>query len=386
MEKEKLPSSKKMAALGAVAGIIIVLAVVAVYFGPGAPQEPGDGEPTPIDVSLGKIELIELKKEDCNACLSFETFKQQLSDLNREFDFREIEFESEEGKALIEEYSIKFVPTIILKNAPADLFANWPDAGSTEEDGALVFRAEIPVYWSLEEQRLIGRVNVTEIIDSSCTACFDPLQSQELQLLLANIKVREARGVEADSAEGKALLKKYFLDFAPSVIFSKEIRDYNFFDQFAPLGSVESDGSFVVRQKVPPYMDLDSNTVKGLLAVTVIENTQCWACKDSKDMLSFLNQSLGLRFSDVSVIDVNTEDARFLSEQYSIQFAPAAVITGELMLYAGMEETFPQIGRVFQDGVYAFDNPLLLGEGYYYDFNSGEIITVSAQPTDANAA
>ena len=382
-------SPKKMAVLGLAAGIIFALAVIAVFFGWSAPAEPPEGieeTPAPAPMPGEKIELIELTKKDCKQCLSFEAFKQQLSDLNREFTLKEIDFESEEGMDLIEEYVIEFVPTIILKNAPADLFGNWEDAGSVEEDGALVFRAEIPAYWSLEEQRLIGLVDVTEIIDSSCAGCFDPLLSQELQLLLANIKVGEARGVEAGSAEGKALLKKHHLGFAPAVVFSSEIRDYNFFDQFAPLGSVENDGSFVVRSKYPPYKDLDSNTVKGLLAVTVIEATQCWACKDSKDLLGFLSTSLGLRFSDVSVIDVNTPDALSLSEQYSVQFAPAALIAGDLLLYPGMEETWPQIGRVFTDGVYAFDNPLLLGEGYYYDLNTAEIITVSARPADANAA
>ncbi|MFH1235033.1 MAG: hypothetical protein V1493_05485 [Candidatus Diapherotrites archaeon] len=376
-------SFKAMALLGAVLGMAVaVLLVLQLNDGglallPGTPKESGQGlSPTP----LQKIELFELKVKDCNQCVSFDLLKQQLMDLNKEFDYREALFDSAEGKQLIEKYAIEFAPTIIVKNAPANLFGNWKDVGSVEADGAMVFRSKVPVYWDLKEQRFAGLVNVTEITDSSCGNCFSQLQSGELSLLLANIKVLESKKVDVGSTEGKELLKKYHLDFVPAAIFSPEVGDYNFFQQFASFGSIESDGSFVVRKKFPPYKGLDSNAVKGLLSITLIESPQCWACKDAKDLLAFLNSKLGLRFADIIVIDANSESARYLAEQYSVQYAPAALIQGDLALFEGMEETWPKIGRVFKDGVYAFDNPLLLGEGYYYDFNSGLIVAASAQP------
>lgn len=376
-------SSKKMFFLGIVIGIIVLLFLIFQFSGTpmfSLPTQSMEGEgQEQAPVAVKKIELIELNVKDCNQCVSFELFKQQLRDLNREFELKEIAFDSNEGKRLIEEYSIEFVPTIILKSVPAGLFGNWSEVGSVEEDGSLVFRAKIPVYWDLKEKRFVGLVSITELVDSSCENCFDPLQSNEMQLLLSNIKVMEVKRIDVNSLEGKKLLEKHHLDFAPALVFSREVRDYNFFNQFAPLGSIESDGSFVIRKKCPPYRDLDSNQVRGLLSLTIIEPTQCWACRDAKDMLNFLNLRLGLRFFNISVIDANSSDALYLSEQYSVQYAPAALIQGDLMLYEGMQDTWPKIGRVFKDGVYAFDNPLLLGQGYYYDFNSGQIVTVSSQ-------
>jgi hypothetical protein len=375
-------SFKAMALLGAVLGMAVAVLLVLQLNDGGQALLPGgtpESSATP-PAALPKIELIELKVKGCNQCVSFDLLKQQLKDLNKEFDYSEALFDSTEGKQLIEKYSIEFAPTIIVKNAPASLFGNWKDVGSVESDGAMVFRSKVPVYWDLKEQRFAGLVNVTEITDSSCTNCFSQLQSSELSLLLANIKVLESKKADVGSAEGKELLEKYNLDFAPAAVFSREVRDYNFFQQFASLGSIESDGSFVVRKKFPPYKDIDSNAVKGLLSITLIESSQCWACKDAKDLLEFLNSKLGLRFADIAVIDANSDSARYLAEQYSVQYAPAALIQGDLKQYEGIEETWPKIGRVFKDGVYAFDNPLLLGEGYYFDLNSGQIVTASAQP------
>ncbi|GEM_PF-1369487 len=375
---EMKPLSKKKTALVGL-GLVVFIAVVMLFYWVTyiVPEQTVKKTQTvQVQTAASKIELIELSVRDCNQCVSFELFKKQLHDLNKEFDFKKVYFDSNEGKELTKEYSIESVPTIIIKNASKSLFGNWDEVGSIEGDGSLVFRARIPVYWDLKQKRFAGLVNATELVDSSCASCFDPLQSNEMQLLLKNIKVKSVKRVEAGSVNGKKIVEKYHLGFVPALIFSREIRDYNFFSQFAPLGSIEADGSFVVRTKFPPYKDLDSNTVKGLLSVTVIEPTQCWACRDAKDLLSFLNSRLGLRFSNVSVIDANTASARTLSDQYSIQYAPAALITGNINLYPGMEDAFPKIGRVFKDGVHAFDNPLLLGQGYYYDFNSGEIVTV----------
>jgi hypothetical protein len=171
----------------------------------------------------------------------------------------------------------------------------------------------------------------------------------------------------------------HHFNFVPALVFSKEIRDYNFFEQFWFLGSLESNGVFAIRKKYPPYKDLDSNQVKGMLFITIIEPSSCWACKDSKDLLNFLSSRFGLRFSVIRVIDVNAQETPILSERYAVQYAPAALIQGELMLFEGMKELWPKIGRVFEDGVYAFDNPPVLGEGYYYDLNSKKIVAATLQ-------
>jgi len=357
----------------AIAGIVLF-----IFLNP-APVAVEEGEGNGIELGETGIEVIELSVADCADCVSFDLFLEQLSDLNKEFEHRVIEFDSIEGKEFVDDYNIVGVPTIIVLNAEGRLFENWSEVGSVEDDNALVFRAKIPVYWDLSKEKFVGLVDVTQIIDSSCVECLNPLQGAELQLLLQNIKVGGAKEIESGSSEGKELLKKYHLDFVPAVIFSSGLRDYDLFEQFSPLGSVESDGSFVVREKMPPYKDLDSNSVKGLLGLAMIESSSCWACADSKDLLEFLTSRLGLRFAEVQVFDVNSQAAAFAVEEYSVRYAPAAIISGDLFEYAGMEETFPQIGRVFVDGSYVFDDPLLLGAGYYYDFNSGQIVEVSSQ-------
>jgi len=371
-------SVKSMAVFGVFFGIVAAILLFVLLTTP-APAGIEGGEGNGIELGGKGIEVIELAVADCADCVSFDLFLEQLSDLNKEFEHRVVEFDSVEGKELIEDYNIESVPTIVVLSAEPDLFGNWSEVGSVEDDNVLVFRARIPVYWDLTEKKFVGLVDIVRIVDSSCAECSDPLQSAELQLLFQNIKLGKVRDIESDSSEGKELLKSYHLDFVPAVIFSPGLRDYDFFEQFSPLGSVESDGSFVIREKMPPYKDIDSNSVKGLLNLAMIESSSCWACRDSKDLLEFLTSRLGLRFADVQVFDVNSQAAAFAVEEYAVQFAPAAIISGGLFEYRGMEETFPQIGRVFVDGSYVFDDPLLLGAGYYFDFNSGQIVEVSSQ-------
>jgi hypothetical protein len=329
--------------------------------------------------SQPKIEVIELQVPDCNLCLNFDTFKNQLRHLDIALQESTLPYNSEEAKELIEKYDIKAVPTIIVRGDinKVDALKNWEDIGTIESD-ALVFRNNVPVYYDLEKKRFIGAVRLIELIDPSCTNCLDPLRTIEMSQLLSAIKLVSFRRVDVNSTEGQELIRKYFIDFAPALIFSAEIADYNK-DLFSYLGSFSPNGSFIVRKKYPPYKDLPSGEVRGLLSLAIIEVSNCWACKDAKDMLNFLNTKLGLSFANLTVYDANTFIAQEFIKNYSIQYLPAAIVTGDTKSYELFKETWPKIGKVFVDGSYVLDGYPWLGAGYYYDLNTGEVVLASQQ-------
>jgi len=321
------------------------------------------------------IEFIEIRVPDCNLCIDFETLKKQLKDMNIALKEKTLSYESADAKELIERYKIKTVPAIILSGDTdkVDAFKNWAAFGRIEKD-VLIFDNNVPVYYDLEKKRFVGSVTILELVDSTCQQCFEPLNSAAIMRLLYSIKVNAIRRVDINSSEGQELIKKHFIDFAPALIFSPELGDYNK-ELYNSLGSFSTDGSFVVREKMPPYKDLTTGEIRGTLGLIMLEASSCWACKDSKDLLAFLTNNLGLSFSEIRVYDISSADTNRLIEAYSIEYLPAAIIYGDTKSYTLFREMWPKIGLVFKDGTHVLTAYPLLGNGYYYDVNAGKIIS-----------
>ncbi|MCX8189705.1 MAG: hypothetical protein N3F05_00550 [Candidatus Diapherotrites archaeon] len=319
------------------------------------------------------IEIVEITLHDCNGCLNFEYLKAQLKDMDIRLDEKKIYYPDDEAKKLIGKYSIKALPTIIVRGdfKGLDIFKNWSSFGYVLND-ALVFDNNIPVYYDLDSKRFVGAVRIIELVDGSCEQCKEPFELLSALTSQSGINVVDFKRIDVNTDEGKELAKKHYIDFVPSLIFSKEISDYNL-GEYIGIGTFGPDGSFVVREKFPPYKDLKSGTVKGLLYVTIIEHSFCWACQGAKEMLAFLRNNLGLSFKEILVYDFNSPEAKKLIENYGISYIPAALVFGDTSEYKLFSEHWPKLGIVFKDGVYMLDDYKLLGEGYYFDLNSYQI-------------
>ncbi|MEM4598470.1 MAG: hypothetical protein QW400_02165 [Candidatus Diapherotrites archaeon] len=347
-------------------------------------SKPADVHTTPtaeasVKEKKGQIELIEITLHDCNGCLNFDYLKAQLKDMNIIVDEKTIYYPSEDAQKIIEQYSVKTLPTIIVKGDFKDIevFRNWSSFGRILSD-TLVFDNNIPVYYDLTAGRFVGAVKIIELIDGSCQECVEPITFLSALTASAGINVVDFKRVDVNSDEGKELAKRHYIEFVPALIFSKEISDYNIGD-FSAYGTFGPDGSFVVREKFPPYKDLKSGEVKGVLHVTMVEHSSCWACQGAKEMLAFLRGNLGLSFKNVLVYDINSNEARALMKNYSIGYLPAALVFGDTAEYKLFSEHWPKLGVVFKDGIYMFDNYKLLGPGYYFDVNNEQIFYYGAE-------
>ncbi|MEM4662726.1 MAG: hypothetical protein QXM75_01765 [Candidatus Diapherotrites archaeon] len=326
-----------------------------------------------------QIEIIEITLHDCKGCLNFDYFKIQLKDMNLLIDEKTIYYPSEEAKKIIEKYSLKTLPTIVVRGNFKDIevFRNWSSFGRILND-TLVFDNNIPVYYDLTSGRFIGAVKIIELIDGSCQECVEPIALLSAITAGSGMNVVDFRRVDVNTDEGKELAKKHYIEFVPALVFSKEISDYNIGD-FSAYGTFSHDGSFVIREKFPPYKDLKSGEIKGLLNVTIIEHSSCWACQGAKEMLAFLRGNLGLSFKNVLVYDINSNEARALMKNYSIGYLPAALVFGDTAEYKLFSEHWPKLGVVFKDGIYMLDDYRLLGPGYYFDVNNEQIFYYGAE-------
>lgn len=90
------------------------------------------------------VRLIKLVDEACDLCYDVGLHNQILARFGVEIVEEEtIDMNSKEGKELVEKYKITAIPTIILSpeaNQSEALMRIWPQVGSIESDGYLVFR------------------------------------------------------------------------------------------------------------------------------------------------------------------------------------------------------------------------------------------------------
>jgi len=326
-----------------------------------------------IQPSKSKSVLIEITLRDCNQCFSFKSIKQQLMDKNFITASEIIFYPGAEAKKLIKAYKINTLPAMIITNLPKGAPLNDLKKFGIIKGPSFIFHNKTPVYYDLRKKRFVGGVKLIELIDRDCNYCFDPLRAVQIKTLLEESQnaFEELQGIS--SKYGQSLIKKYFIDFAPALIFSPEIGDYNR-ALFARLGSFSSDGTFVVRKKYAPYRDLTTGDVRGLLSVKIVDARSCWACKGAKDLLAFLQKNFGLSFSSVKVYDLKDPNAKTLIEGYGLHYLPAAVITGDTKSYPIFGHVWPKIGRVFANGAYSIDGFPFLGAGYYYDTNTNKIV------------
>ena len=120
--------------------------------------------------------------------------------------------------------------------------------GTRESDGTLVFRSPYPPYFDLDSKKIIGGVSVTELVDATCTDCYNVSMHQGLLKTKFAMRLTEISTFDVSSEDGKALISKYKITKVPTIVISNDALAYPNFDQiWEQVGSIESDGSLVFR-------------------------------------------------------------------------------------------------------------------------------------------
>ncbi len=90
-----------------------------------------------------RVGITYLVDENCANCYNVLIHKQILTEYGLNLQEKTVEVNSEEGKALIEKYKIDNAPAYILDDraTKSDIVMTvWPEVGTLEEDGKLIFR------------------------------------------------------------------------------------------------------------------------------------------------------------------------------------------------------------------------------------------------------
>jgi thioredoxin-related protein len=207
---------------------------------------------------------------DCDKCKALDVVKSNFASKNVEIsEDVQISYAEEGAKELIEKYSIKKLPVLIFKSDEKikTVFAESVKklGGVVVNEDAVVIEQPAPPYFDLGSAKMLGEVTVTFIADDSCKGCYDVLSVQKPILSKFGIYIAKESLVDVSDNMGSGLVEKYNVTSVPTMILSADAKYYEqFVSAWGSVGSIESDGSFVLRKLDAmglAYKDLKSGKV-----------------------------------------------------------------------------------------------------------------------------
>src|SRR3989344_2332293 len=212
----------------------------------------------------GEIEITLIENSACLDCSDIsevvDYVKSVKSNVTKETT---LEFSSSEAKQLISKYQIKKIPAILVTGELSKIAIE----GFEAKNDALVFADTPAPYIDAATGKVKGKVSLTLLKDASCEKCND-LKLLISQMKLSGIVVSEEKNATLGSAEGQQLASKYKINFVPTLLLSEDAADYPIIQQAWPqIGTKESDGNYVLRLVYPPYINLTTNELNGLIDV-----------------------------------------------------------------------------------------------------------------------
>jgi hypothetical protein len=336
--------------------------------------------------TAAKLVLIGINVGECADCYNISTVISKLKNLNVNITSKDvIDWKSSNAKELIQKYNIQSVPTLLVFgeiNKSSSLVSFWNTYGEKRED-ALVLTKQTPIYYDTATGNAIGRVSAIYLNATKCTECVD--QSGWIDTFKQNDIIMDGvTYVDVDSPQGTELADKYNISFVPTFIFSSDMGAYDIIKQnWNGLGTVEEDGSYVLRYKAVPYYDLKTLKVRGLVTLTYLTDKSCTSCYNVSIHKSIFGNPLGfaMKIVNETTYDISDPTGKALIDKYKITNVPTVIMKGDPAAYARLTAVWPQVGTVDSDGSYVFRNVGLLGV-VYMNLTSGKIVNAS-MPTAA---
>jgi len=217
------------------------------------------------------------------------------------------------------------------------------------------------------------------LLPAPCSECFDATQFKDA-LTNAGVKFGTVMTYQPGSPEATSLIAKYGITQLPALVLSKELSSY---DQVASgwsqVGTIAPDGSYLFQGVVPPYYDLATKRVRGLVTLVILNDSSCPGCFNSQ----LFGQAFSrLALNETRTVDVQSAEGKALVVAYNITTVPTALLRGDLAAYAGFDQAWSKIGTVASDGTYVFTAVATLQQPYK-DLVSGALVVPLSNTTNA---
>ena len=322
-----------------------------------------------------KIELTLIKNSKCSDCFDISTVVNHIKSANVNITKENaIEFNSKDAKDAINKYQIKKIPALIVTGEIGKVSIQ----GLEKKEDALLLSNILPPYTNASTGRIEGRVTLYYLKDPACGKCSD-LSILISQIKLAGVKISEEKAVSPDGGEGKELIGKYNIGFAPAIILSKDASAYPIIQQAWPqIGSKETDGSYVLRVVNPPFINLTTGKLRGIVNIVYLTDKSCTPCYNASQHKEILvnPQSFAVKLDKEETFDISDAKGKELIARYNITKVPTVILSDEIGAYPSTQ-VLKQFYSVEKDNSYVFR--LLSAVGTYKDLATSQIV----KPTEA---
>lgn len=338
-----------------------------------------------ISVGAPEVELLVIENKACKECINVSEVIEIIKGaptLKVKSD-KIVAHDSAEGREIISEYSLKRLPAFVLKILSSEKIESLPPFESRK--GALVYDATPPPYFDVTDETVKGVVRMQKIIAEDCSECFN------LDVLVKNLKMfgivlGEEKSFAYDSEEGKKIVEKYGIKSVPTLIFSGDALEYEqIAEVWDTIGTVEDDGMMVLRTVNPPYWDIDSDRVKGIVEIIYLVDETCTQCYDPVMLKQMFESQLAMKFSLEKKVDISTAEGKSLVQDFGIKLVPTIIMSEDAGEYPGISSVWDQIGIV-KDSTYVLTKIDLIPNAVYKDIEKDELIGLEEdQPEEPEA-
>ena len=297
------------------------------------------------------IEIIEITANGCEDCLNVSGLADSLIKDNIKVRSREsFDYDSKEGRELINQYNLKQVPALVLTSNKLENIDGLSEVFSIDGKKA-IFDKAVP-YIDLNSGEVKGLVNLIEIQDSGCGDCM-PLSNIQNSLKEAGIKIKNYEIINSLSENGKALIQENDLRFTPSLLISKDIQDYWWIFPQMKSAFIEKENYYLFNIQLPPYKEISSGEVKGKVGLTYITDKSCSDCFNITELKGSF-QGLGIFINSEKYIDVSASGGKEIIAKYNITKVPTIILSKEISDYETLNKQLGQVGTFEKDGNFVF--------------------------------
>ena len=317
-----------------------------------------------------KIELTLIKHSKCKDCFDISTVVGNVKKTNANITKETtLEFDSQRAKEIISKYKIEKIPTIVITGEIDKI-----NLQGLEKKGNILMLTKLePPYTNAATGKIEGRVALINLNDPECAKCND-LNFLAAQFRLSGIKITSGKNVSSRSDEGKELIKKYNIDFVPTIILSKDAAFYPLIQQAWPrIGSKEADGSYVLRLVNPPFINLTTGKLRGVVSIIYLSDKGCSECYNVNLHREIITspQNYAINLDKEETVDINDPKGKEFINKYNISQVPTIILSEEAQVYPS-SQSLKQFFSVEKDGSYVFRKLSVVGA--YKDLTTNKIV------------